>query len=57
MPRKIEEILAELPPGQQREVERRYQALLRTLPNPQREKVSDAAPAAPNARPLSPYHS
>jgi hypothetical protein len=41
MPRTIDEVMADLPPAQQEEIERRYQALRRTLPPPPRDKASD----------------
>jgi hypothetical protein len=41
MPRTIDEVMADLPPAQQEEIERRYQALRRTLPLSQRDKAPD----------------
>ena len=39
--RTIDEVMADFPPAQQEEIERRYQALRRTLPLSQRDKAPD----------------
>lgn len=49
----ISEILAELPPDEQEEVEQKYQALLQTMPNSQRENVTKMVPKALHATPFS----
>jgi hypothetical protein len=56
MPRTIDEVMADLPPTQQEEIERRYHALRRTLPFPQRDKAPDDPPAAKSIGPRLPRH-
>ncbi len=53
MTRTISEILAELPPDQQDEVEKKYQVQLQTIPNSQRENVTKMVPKALHAKPFS----
>lgn len=45
VPRTINAVMADLPPDQQEEIERRYQALRQVLPPPQRDKAPDNLPA------------
>lgn len=54
MTRAISEILAELLPDQQQEVEQKYQALLQTLPNSQRGNLIKAVPKTPHTTLSSP---
>jgi hypothetical protein len=49
--RTINEIIADLPPEQQEEIERRYQALRRTMPPPESEKTKDVSPTEPTKKP------
>lgn len=52
MPRMIDEFIAELPLDEQEEIERRYQALRRTMPpRPKRDKAKDVPQVAPNTKP------
>lgn len=51
MPRTIDEFIAELPSNQQEEIERRYQALRRTMPPPpQHDKAKDVPPVVPSMK-------
>ena len=50
MPRTIDKFTADLPLDQQEEIERRYQALRRTLPLPKSDKAKDALPAVPSTK-------
>lgn len=51
MSRTIDEFIAELPSDQQEEIERRYQALRRTMPPAQRDKAKDVPPVVPSMKP------
>lgn len=53
MTRTISEILAELPPDQQEEIEQKYQALLQTLPNLQHGNLTKVVPKAKHTTPSS----
>jgi hypothetical protein len=54
MPRTIDEVMADLPPAQQKEIERRYHALRRTVPFPQRDKAPDDQHSAKSIGPRLP---
>lgn len=55
--RTIDELIADLPPDQQEEIARRYEALRQTLPPPEREKTSNGPPAAQSSGLRSERHS